>query len=82
MCGIVGLFAKTPEFESQLGYYLTPMLLAMTDRGPDSAGVAVYRNPVPDGQVKLTLLATAPWFSCQDLSTRCATLFKASPACG
>ena len=66
MCGIVGLFAKTPEFESQLGYYLTPMLLEMTDRGPDSAGVAVYRNPVPEGQVKLTLLSTAPWFAWQD----------------
>ncbi len=62
MCGIVGLFAKTPEFESQLGHYLTPMLLEMTDRGPDSAGVAIYRNPVPDGQVKLTLLANIPWF--------------------
>ena len=66
MCGIVGLFAKTPEFEYQLGYYLTPMLLEMTERGPDSAGVAVYRNPVPDGQVKLTLLSTTSWFAWQD----------------
>lgn len=66
MCGIVGLFAKTPEFETQLGHYLAPMLLEMTDRGPDSAGVAVYRNPVPDGQVKLTLLATAPDFGWGD----------------
>lgn len=66
MCGIVGLFAKTPEFESQLGYYLTPMLLEMTERGPDSAGVAIYRNPVPDGQVKLTLLSTLSWFAWQD----------------
>ena len=66
MCGIVGLFAKTPEFETQLGHYLAPMLLAMTDRGPDSAGVAIYRNPVPEGQIKLTLLATAPYFSWSD----------------
>ena len=76
MCGIVGLFAKTPEFESQLGYYLTPMLLTMTDRGPDSAGVAVYRNPVPDGQVKLTLLATAPWFSWQDFEYALRNAFQ------
>ena len=62
MCGIVGLFAKTSEFESRLGHYLSPMLLEMTDRGPDSAGVAIYRNPVPADQIKLTLLATAPGF--------------------
>ena len=66
MCGIVGLFAKTPEFESQLGRYLAPMLLEMTDRGPDSAGVAVYRNPVADGQVKLTVLAVWSNFSWGD----------------
>lgn len=76
MCGIVGLFAKTPEFAAQLGYYLTPMLLEMTDRGPDSAGVAVYRNPVPEGQVKLTLLATVPWFSWPDFEHSVRNVFQ------
>lgn len=55
MCGIVGLFAKTPEVQDQLGALLAPMLREMDDRGPDSAGVAFYRNPVPDGSTKLTL---------------------------
>ena len=33
------------------------MLLEMTDRGPDSAGFAIYRDGVAQGQVKLTVLA-------------------------
>jgi amidophosphoribosyltransferase len=40
MCGIVGLFAKNPEVEANLGALLAPMLYEMSDRGPDSAGVA------------------------------------------
>lgn len=57
MCGIVGLFAKTPAFEQELGRYFAPMLLEMTDRGPDSAGFAIYHDRVAPGEVKLTLLA-------------------------
>lgn len=57
MCGIVGLFAKTPAFEVELGRYFAPMLLEMTDRGPDSAGFAIYRDRVGEHEVKLTLLA-------------------------
>jgi methylamine---glutamate N-methyltransferase subunit A len=55
MCGIVGLFCKSPELEPRLGEYLSAMLVQMNDRGPDSAGVAVYRDPAPDGWSKLTL---------------------------
>lgn len=59
MCGIVGLFAKTPETEARLGQHLAHMLVEMQDRGPDSAGFAVYRTPVPDGFVKLSLAGPA-----------------------
>jgi glutamate synthase domain-containing protein 1 len=55
MCGIVGLYTKNPAFEQKLGDYLSSMLIEMTERGPDSAGIAVYRNPVPKGATKLTL---------------------------
>ena len=55
MCGIVGLFAKSPSVEERLGEHLAAMLVQMSSRGPDSAGVAVYRNPAPDGSSKLTL---------------------------
>jgi len=45
MCGIVGLFSKSENIESHLGMYLSQMLIEMTERGPDSAGIAVYRTP-------------------------------------
>jgi methylamine---glutamate N-methyltransferase subunit A len=57
MCGIVGLFCKNPELERELGSYLSAMLVQMNDRGPDSAGVAIYRNPAPPGWSKLILYA-------------------------
>ena len=55
MCGIVGLFAKSPAIEDRLGEHLAAMLRQMNDRGPDSAGVAVYRHPVAAGHSKLVL---------------------------
>jgi glutamate synthase domain-containing protein 1 len=42
MCGIVGLHLKNPGLAPRLGGLLTEMLEAMTTRGPDSAGIAVY----------------------------------------
>jgi len=60
MCGIVGLFAKSPVIEERLGVHLAAMLAQMNDRGPDSAGVAVYRDPAPSGSSKLTLFSADP----------------------
>jgi glutamate synthase domain-containing protein 1 len=59
MCGIVGLFAKSPEVEERLGAHLGAMLVQMSSRGPDSAGVAVYRDPAPSGWSKLTLYSAS-----------------------
>ena len=55
MCGIVGLFAKSSDVEARLGADLAAMLVQLSGRGPDSAGVAFYRNEVPAGSTKLTL---------------------------
>jgi glutamate synthase domain-containing protein 1 len=55
MCGIVGLFAKSTEVEARLGVHLAAMLAQMDERGPDSAGIAIYRDPAPPGASKLTL---------------------------
>lgn len=44
MCGIVGLFLKTDTLQPQLGDLMSDMLITMTDRGPDSAGLAVYSD--------------------------------------
>src|SRR5688500_2413956 len=60
MCGIVGLFAKSTEIEERLGVHLAAMLVQMSSRGPDSAGVAVYRDPAPSGSSKLTLYSADP----------------------
>ena len=58
MCGIVGLFLKDKSLEPELGAMLSKMLGVMCDRGPDSAGFAIYGTGTP-GMVKLTLRATA-----------------------
>jgi glutamate synthase domain-containing protein 1 len=44
MCGIIGLHLKNPDLQPRLGELLTQMLEAMTTRGPDSAGIAVYAD--------------------------------------
>ena len=59
MCGIVGLFLKDKSLEADLGQMLSEMLVTMTDRGPDSAGIAVY-NAHQAGQVKITVQADDP----------------------
>jgi methylamine---glutamate N-methyltransferase subunit A len=59
MCGIVGLFLKDPSLEPQLGAMLTDMLITMTDRGPDSAGIAIYGRPHKD-HAKLTVQSADP----------------------
>ncbi|GAB5468971.1 MAG: glutamine amidotransferase family protein [Rhodospirillales bacterium] len=58
MCGIVGLYAKQAAFETKLGAHLAAMLVEMSDRGPDSAGVALYRDPAAPGATKLVLHAS------------------------
>ena len=55
MCGIAGLYTKTDTLRSQLGFHLAAMLLQLSDRGPDSAGVAFYRDPAPDGWCKISV---------------------------
>jgi methylamine---glutamate N-methyltransferase subunit A len=55
MCGIAGLYTKTDALRSQLGFHLAAMLQQLSDRGPDSAGVAFYRDPAPDGWCKISV---------------------------
>ncbi len=59
MCGIVGLFLKDKALEPRLGELLTDMLITMTDRGPDSAGIAIYGTDA-DGNSKLTVQSPNP----------------------
>jgi len=59
MCGIVGLFLKDKALEPELGRLLTNMLITMTDRGPDSAGIAIYGDEAA-GKAKLTVQSDTP----------------------
>ncbi|MFN8162539.1 MAG: hypothetical protein U0R26_01670 [Solirubrobacterales bacterium] len=60
MCGIIGIYAKSESCEERLGQHAAAMLLEMADRGPDSAGVAIYRDPVDSAHCKLSLQASDP----------------------
>lgn len=59
MCGIVGLFIKDDTLAPALGHLLSGMLTTMCDRGPDSAGFAVYGAPT-EGVSKITLQSPTP----------------------
>ena len=61
MCGIVGLYLKNKTLNSQLGKLFSPMLLQMGDRGPDSSGIAVYRDE-NNGSNKITLYSSEKSF--------------------
>jgi glutamate synthase domain-containing protein 1 len=59
MCGIVGLFIKDKALEPRLGELTAKMLATMCERGPDSAGFAVYGTP-KSGKAKITLQSPDP----------------------
>ena len=58
MCGIVGLHLRDPALYPQLGALLAAMLCQVVERGPDSAGVAVYgdRRRCPEGHAAVSVL--------------------------
>lgn len=65
MCGIVGLFLKDELLRPRLGEMLADMLITMTDRGPDSAGIAIYG---PEGAIRITVQSDTPEDSFEGLT--------------
>ena len=64
MCGLAGLHLRDERLEPRLGELLIPMLVALTSRGPDSAGIALYGASPPDGRLRFSLRAPGldyPW---------------------
>ncbi|MDX8438170.1 class II glutamine amidotransferase [Mesorhizobium australafricanum] len=59
MCGIVGLFLKDKALEPKLGAMLSEMLICLTDRGPDSAGIAIY-GAATGNEAKITVQSPKP----------------------
>ena len=57
MCGIVGLLAKGDRLRGHLGKLVTPMLECMGTRGPDSAGLALFHEPLDASRRRFALYA-------------------------
>ena len=53
MCGIAALQLRNPSLHPEMGSLLSSMMCQIVDRGPDSAGLAVYDTPglVSDGHL-------------------------------
>jgi amidophosphoribosyltransferase len=69
MCGIVGLLLKNPALRPRLGELMVPMLTGMTERGPDSSGMAIFTESVPEELRKMSLycaLETFDWPRLED----------------
>ena len=69
MCGIIGLLAKTEELRNSLGTLIVPMFDCMAERGPDSAGLAVFGVPVVPTKRRISLLGALKsydWNSLRD----------------
>ena len=75
MCGIVGLFLKDKSLELTLGEMLTQMLITMSDRGPDSAGIAVYKNP-KNSFTKITVQSSQPQIDFENIKIELDNLFN------
>lgn len=78
MCGIVGLFVKNETLRPRLGELMVPMLIGMTERGPDSSGMAFFSDPVSEGLRKLSLYCQAADFDWKQLESQLAHQFKVS----
>jgi methylamine---glutamate N-methyltransferase subunit A len=67
MCGIVGLLLKDASLRPRLGELMVPMLIGMTERGPDSSGMAIFADSVAANRRKLSLYCALPEFDWQRL---------------
>jgi amidophosphoribosyltransferase len=76
MCGIVGLLVKNPRQRARLGEWMVPMLVGMSERGPDSAGMAVFGKPVAAKLRKLSLYAGKPGFDWKGFEKSLRKAFK------
>jgi glutamate synthase domain-containing protein 1 len=67
VCGIAGLHLKEADLDPYLGALLAPMIEALTTRGPDSAGIALYDDSVPAGALRWTQRARQEAYIWSDL---------------
>lgn len=79
MCGIVGLLVKKPELRESLGELMVPMLIGMSDRGSDSAGLAVFTQTLAQSDRKYSLYSGANNFNWAELAENFQTHFSVTP---
>src|SRR5690349_17038448 len=80
MCGIAALQLRNPRLHPQLGGLLSAMMCQIVDRGPDSAGLAVYDTPglVSEGTSTLSLLGKDQGLAPAAITVALETLLPAS----
>ncbi len=71
MCGIIGLLVKRRELRESLGQLVTTMIECMGTRGPDSAGLAVFHEPVEATHRRFALHAQVSQFDWQNFHESC-----------
>lgn len=79
MCGIVGLLVKNPELRDSLGELMVPMLIGMSERGPDSAGVAVFTETLAEQYRKYSLYCGEKHFNWLSMAQAIHAHFGAIP---
>ncbi|MEW1806461.1 glutamine amidotransferase [Pseudarthrobacter sp. NPDC080039] len=82
MCGIAALQLRNPSLHPQMGSLLSSMLCQIVDRGPDSAGLAVYNTPglVTPGASTLSLLGRDQGMTTADITAGVAALLPSGAA--
>src|SRR5688572_14242851 len=78
MCGIVGLLLKNRTQYAGLGRLMAPMFACMAERGPDSAGVAVFSDPLPGAQRRFSLFIAQADYDWPALLERFRAAFHAA----
>jgi glutamate synthase domain-containing protein 1 len=80
MCGIAALQLRNPGLQARMGSLLSSMMCQIVERGPDSAGLAVYNTPglVTMGHATLSLLGKDQGVPLADIETSLALLLPAA----
>lgn len=60
MCGIAGILIKDAALRQRLGEFISPMLVCLDERGPDSAGLAAFEQPIAGDALRYSLLSASP----------------------
>lgn len=82
MCGIAALQLRNPLLHPQMGSLLSSMMCQIVDRGPDSAGLAVYNTPalVSAGTSTLSLLGKAQGMALPEVKASLDAMLPADAA--